>query len=99
MLNEQQYKDLMTELADLSRLRESISDSLARNEDGEQGKLCLFPLTPESVARWMNELGDIEVEIRKKIVKLSPHLPEIKQEPVLKEQPRVGRKSQSKKNY
>ncbi len=99
MLDEQQYKDLMIELSELSNLREVISESLPSKGLDEQGKLCLFPLTPERVARWMNELGDIEVELRKKICKLSPHLPEIKQEAIIKTEPRVKRQRASQKKY
>jgi seryl-tRNA synthetase len=81
MLNEQQYIELMTELQQLSTLRKTIANSLQRNSDGTFGQQSLFPTAPEEIARWMNELGDIEVEIRKKIRTFTPHLPEIKQAP------------------
>jgi hypothetical protein len=81
MLNEQQYAELMTELKELSALRETISASLQRNPDGTFGQQTLFPTSPAEIARWMNELGDIEVEIRKKVRTYCPHLPEIKQAP------------------
>jgi hypothetical protein len=71
MLDQSQYKSVMTELEALTRFRTSVMTQIPKDAEGFYARNAEITVETRTILILMEELGDIEVKIRKQIKEVS----------------------------